>query len=287
MRRMTSWGAVVAVVAVAFGGMVVAPSAGAAAPGAEAGSGNYVAASKAVKKKPVRTGAAYARIVASAARKSAVRVTGSRIALTAVRKTSVYVPGKASRWYTDVTTTGYRIAPAGDTSSFYGEMTYASSEAARQLRSQLVKRGFTRIYRSRDSYTNRWLYRSSRYVCEVDGPEIGCVRRTSAAAAIKKATPFYQALPTSQRFKGMTVDFIRTARGATKGYRTAIVGLGALEGISGAYGKLYKAPGKKWKFAMAGQDVPSCSELERTKDSRRAFAGEACYRVDRMSTVRR
>lgn len=274
MRRRTMWSATTAVLALALSGLVMAP----AASGAEMPASAVRVA--AAKKKTAKSGSAYARVVAKAAQKAAAKKTRKTLRLTTTSTRSVRVPMKKGRWFASVTTKGYQVADPGHYGYDGAPMSAASAEASKQLRSQLTKRGFTRVFRPSvkeqvDGTVNAWIYRNKTYLCEVSGPQIGCIKRSTAKATVKRATSLYKAL--SSPSKGLTIDIAKFTPGATKGYRVAQAYMANIQLFHPDYtGLFYKAPDKSWKLAAEYQEGPLCESLERTKDSRRAFAGRNC-----------
>ncbi len=280
MRNVKSWAAVFAAMAVAFGGLVVAPTA-AAAPSpvpvvSEGGAGGAAA----------RSGNSYALVVAKAARKAAAKKLGVAPLVSKAHRMPLDVPSKNARWFAGTAVNGRTIAWPDD-ESYSQEISYTVSVVHKALRQQLARRGFSRVYSDADAHLR--IYRNRTYVCQVERAGIACARHSSVKKVKNFAAKLYKALPASQRGYLVSISTVGTKveKGATKGYLTFVAGLNIPGPYSGAYGMFYKAPGKRWKFAYAGQDIPNCSDLERTKDSRKAYAGEFCMRGNVASVAKR
>lgn len=277
MRRVKGWTTSTIVLGLVLGGMALAPAASAApdAPAAEPYATGGAAA---------RSGAAYSLTVVKAARKAVAKKRGVTLPVTSSKDAVVYAPAKGTRWFAGLDATQRRLARSSDPSGPYGDMTSTSTAVAKELRTQLSRRGFTKVRTVKETHT--WIYRSRSYVCQVSGPALACVKRSSASRELARLAPFHKALPSTSRYPGMSLKAVRVGAGATKGYRTAEIVVGALEPYGAAGGYFYKAPGGRWKHVVTTQYL-ECSDFERTSGSRKAFAGLGCNRGAELSSVRR
>lgn len=185
----------------------------------------------------------------------------------------VSIPG-VKRGYAGVKAVGYYSS---------AESTYDSSTSDLRrihtaVRKELVRKGLkVRLSIKGDNPVT--LLTNGHYACSISRASFGCTTAKKAKAGAKRMKPIAQAYLTKYPSKyRMSFWGLESAKSPVKGYRKATAAIDGLPSFSGAGGLFYKAPGKKWRLARVGQDVALCKELEKTRDMRRAFVGETCYR---------
>ncbi|GAA2240153.1 hypothetical protein GCM10010401_10960 [Rarobacter faecitabidus] len=174
------------------------------------------------------------------------------------------------------------------------DYTFESSATTKAFQAKIgtiLKQRGLKVIKKRTKSSPAVLFANKTYTCSIAYAAFACTTTKAATKAAKKLKPFltgYRGSVKGTRYEKFdtVVGYLNHEKSNTKGYKIATVVVDGLPMMSGASALYFKAPGKGWKFVRAGQDVPLCSLLEKSKDSRNAFVGKYCYRDDHDSKVR-